>query len=183
MKPIYDTLCSNIFFVDHPLSIFLLLYLNPRKNDPRPKPTHVRYIHWWAPPSAPPPSPWRSQKSKINWTHESWVEEWPPQVDAQNFRIIHHFIPSLNRTQPFQIINQIFRSLINFLLFATAKHKTAFQQCNFEWLMVQCLQQLMFNCKLSELTKLSAFVSFWFPNCAQDQVIYNPNEPQTVSKP
>ena len=49
--------------------------------------------------------------------------------------------------------------------------------------MVQCLEQVMFNRKLSELTKLSAFVSFRFPNCAQDQVIYNPNEPQTVSKP
>ena len=68
------------------------------KNDPRPKLTHVRNIHWWAPRSSPPPSPWRSQKSKINWTHESWVEEWPPQVDAQNFRIIHHFIPSQPNT-------------------------------------------------------------------------------------
>ena len=90
------------FFLDHPLSIFLLLSLNLKDNWRMTldlKLTHVRNIHWWAP-GAPPPSPWRSQKSKINWTHESWVEEWPPQVDAQNFRIIHHLIPSLNLTQP-----------------------------------------------------------------------------------
>ena len=188
MKPIIETLWSLKKISRSPFIHFPPSISQPQKgqlkNDPRPKLTHVRHIHWWVPRSAPPPSPWRSQKSKINWTHESWVEEWPPQVDAQNFRIIHHFIPSQPNTRFLpKIIYQIFRSLINFLLFATAKHKTAFQQCNFEWLMVQCLQQVMFNCKLSELTKLSAFVSFWFPNCAQDQVIYNPNEPQTVSKP
>ena len=48
------------------------------------------------------------------------------------------------------------------------------------------VEGLIVNCKFVRINKSSAFVSSLFPFSAQDQadqVIYNPNEPQTVNKP